>query len=44
MQKQKHNFKLICQIFHFAYEIQQNFSIKNGVKTLEITQIFNGVQ
>ena len=37
MQKQ---LKLICQIFHFAYKIQQNFTICNGVKTLESTSIF----
>jgi len=35
--------KLICQIFHVAYKIQQNFNIKNGVKTLEITAIFKGM-
>jgi len=35
--------KLICQIFHFAIKIQQNFTIENGVKTLEISPIFDGV-
>jgi len=34
---------LSCQTFHFAYKIQQNFTIWNGVETLEITSIFNGV-
>ena len=34
---------LICQTFDFAYKIQQNFTIWNGVETLEITPIFNGV-
>jgi len=31
--------KLIYQTFHFTYKIQQNFTIWNGVKTLEITPI-----
>jgi len=35
--------KLICQIFHFAYKLQQNFTIWKGVETLEITPSFNGV-
>jgi len=29
--------KLICQIFYFAYKIQQNLTTQNGVETLEIT-------
>jgi len=33
----KNQLKLICQIFHFAYKIQQNFAIWSGVKSLEIT-------
>jgi len=40
--KTKTQLKLICQIFHFAYKIKQNFTIWNVVKTLEITPIFNG--
>jgi len=35
--------KLICQIFYFAYKIQQNFTVQNGFKTLKITLLFNGV-
>jgi len=27
---------MICQIFHLAYKLQQNFTIGNGVKTLEL--------
>jgi len=34
---------LICQTFHFAYKIQQRFTIWNGVETLDITRIFDGV-
>jgi len=30
-------------MFYLSYEIQQNFSIYNGVKTIEITPIFNGL-
>jgi len=30
-------------MFYLSYEIQQNFSIYNGVKTIEITPVFNGV-
>jgi len=30
-------------MFYLSYEIQHNFSIYNGVTTLEITPIFNGV-
>jgi len=41
--KTKTQLKLICQIFHFVYNIQQNFTIWNGVKTLQITPICNGV-
>jgi len=29
---------MICPIFHFAYKIQPNFTIWNGVETLEIHQ------
>jgi len=39
MQKQQ-QLKLVCQIFHFAYKIQQNLTIKNSVKTLDIAPIF----
>jgi len=28
---------LICPIYHFAYKIQQNFTIYNNVKRLDIT-------
>jgi len=35
--------KLICQIFHFAYKNQQNFSIFRCVETLEIHQFFSRV-
>jgi len=35
--KTKTHMKLIFQIFHFAHKIQQNFTIQNGVETLENT-------
>jgi len=42
MQKQK-QLKLICHIFDFVYESQQNFSIKNVAKSLEGYTNYNGV-
>jgi len=39
--KKKTQLKVIYQMFHFAYVIQQNFTIWNVVKTLEITPTYN---
>jgi len=38
--KTKTQLKLIRQVFNFAPKIQQNFTIRNGGKTIEITQKF----
>ena len=41
--KTKTQLKLICQIFDFIYESQQNFTIKDDAKSLEGHTNFNGV-
>jgi len=41
--KTKTQLKLICEIFHFVYKIQQNFTFQSGVNTLQIIPIFDDV-